>query len=163
MVLKINQMKQPTIIDTIVKYSKDCIIMRFILQHFIMSVRLIKSLPSGYIIPEVDKLDDYGTSLALRIDEREKDIGKLLIPILQGKEKEFGYDSRNKYSLTISEIKDGYVMLPGETHIILLRELDPNLFHFHYDPGVLYELKGELTIKSLKNLYNKSFVYEKIS
>jgi hypothetical protein len=148
-------MKQPTVIDTIVKYSKDCIALRFILQHFVTSVRLIKSLPVRYIISEIDRLEEYATSLALRIDEKEKDIGKLIIPMLQGMEYAFGYDNRNKYSLTIGEMRDGYIMLPGEEYVILLRELDPNLLHFHYEPGILYKLDGELKLKTLRKLYSK--------
>jgi hypothetical protein len=143
-------MNQPTVIDTIVKYSKDCIIIRFILQHFVTSVRLIKSLPSTYLIPNVDQLEEYAISLAQRLDEKETDIGKLLTPLLQGKD--FGYSKRTKYSLTVSEIRDGYIMLEGEQYIILLRELN---LHYHYNPGVLYELKGELSAKALSELYDK--------
>ena len=145
-------MKQPTVIDTIVKYSKDCIVMRYILHHFVTSIRLIKSLPSKYIIADVDKLEEYAISLALRIDEKEKDIGSLLTPLFNGKN--FGYEN-GKYSLTISEMRDGYLMLSGEEHVILLREPDPSLFHFHYVPGILYKLEGELTIKALSKLYSK--------
>jgi hypothetical protein len=146
-------MKQPTVIDTIVKYSKECIVMRFILDHFVTSVRLIRSLPAKYITPKMEELDEYAVSLALHIDEKEGDISRLLVPLFQGKD--FGYTDKNKYSLTISEMRDGYIMLQGEEYVILLRELDPSFFHFHYQPGVLYKLEGELTIKTLSKLYSK--------
>ena len=144
-------MKELTVIDTIVKYSKDCIIMRFTLDHLQKSLFLAKHLPTPFILPSVDTLKIVIEELKMRIDEREGDVGKLLIPLFEGKD--FGHKDSKKHSLTLREIRDGYILLDGEKYVILLRELKHPITHFTYSPGVLYEMVGELSEKLLLNLY----------
>jgi hypothetical protein len=135
-------MNNQTVIDTIVKYSKDCIVLRFIKRHFEKSLLLGKNLPQPFILPSINTLKIIIDEISMRIDEREGDIGKLLTPLFEGKD--FGHKNSNKHSLTINEMRDGYIMLDGEKYVILLRPLKDNQLAFNYSAGVLYELTGEL-------------------
>lgn len=131
-------MDNKTVIDTIVKYSKDCIVMRFILSHLKKSLFLTKRLPIPFRLPSADSIKIVIDELDMRIDERESDIGKLLIPLFEGKD--FGHNNSKKHSLTLSEIRDGYILLDREEYVILLRPLKSQSSDFNYSPGVLYKI-----------------------
>jgi hypothetical protein len=131
-------MNNQTVIDTIVKYSKECIEMRFIKQHLITSLRLVKKLPFPFRVPSASVILNVDTEIQMRIDERESDIGKLLEPLFEGLD--FGQNICNKHSLTIKEIRDGYVTLSGEKYVILLRPLKGHISSFDYLPGILYPI-----------------------
>lgn len=144
-------MSNQTVIDTVVKYSKDCIIKRFIKEHLKKSWMLARlhNLPSANTIKIV--IDE----LNMRLDERESDIGKLLTPLFEGND--FGHATSKKHSLTLSEMRDGYIMLDGEKYMILLRPLWSLDSDMKYEPGVLYQVdsvnqKALLSMKSEQKL-----------
>ena len=131
-------MNNKTAIDTIVKYSKECIALRFIKNHLQKSLSLIKRLPITFFIPSADSLKIVIEELDLKIKERENDVGKFLIPLFEGND--FGHKNSIKHSLTIQEIKDGYMVLGGEEYVILLRPFKSSTTGFSYEPGVLYKI-----------------------
>jgi len=159
-------MDNPNIVDIIVKYSIDCIKMRFIRTHLNKSLILVKSLPITFRLPSADTIKIVIDELSVRLQERESDIGKLLSPLFEGKD--FDYNQNGKNSLSLSEIKDGYILLKEvckrdssttnvisykqEEHVILLRKLYSKSSGFNYNPGVLYKLSGGLTEKELSDL-----------
>jgi hypothetical protein len=142
-------MDNQTVIDTIVKYSKDCIVKRFIKEHLKKSWMLAKlqNLPSANTIKIViDELD-------FRLDEKESDIGRLFEPLFEGKD--FGHTISKKHSLTISEMRDGYIMLDGEKYIILLRPLWSLDSDMKYYPGILYEVDS-INQRALQSMRSQS-------
>lgn len=143
-------MNNQTVIDTIVKYSKDCIVMRFILSHLKKSLFLVKRLPIPFTLPSADTIKIVMEELSIRIDERESDIGKLLIPLFEGKD--FGHKNNSKHSLTLKEIRDGYILLDGEEYVILLKELKSQRSDFHYSPGVLYKIGSGMLKEDLDDI-----------
>lgn len=143
-------MDNVTIIDTIVKYSKDCIAMRFIKNHLYKSWLLVKSLPIAFRLPSADTIKIVIDELDMRIDEREQDIGKYLEPLFEGND--FGHKTSKKHSLTLKEIKDGYIILGGEKYIILLRKfISPNS-GFTFEPGVLYKIGSGISEKDITDI-----------
>lgn len=145
-------MQNPTAIETIVKYSKDCIVMRFVLNHLQKSLFLTKRLPSPFILPSSDTIKIVINELAVRIDEREKDIGKILKPIFEGNT--FNKDFVNgKNSLTLQEIRNGYFIPDiNEEFVILLRPLKSKTTGFDYLPGVLYKIDGGIPKEDLDKI-----------
>jgi hypothetical protein len=129
-------MNQPTVIDTIVKYSKECIIMRFIKQHHETSLKMAKMMPFPFMARSANVIQNVICEIQLCIDERESDIGKLFEPLFEGND--FGHRLSKKHSLTIQEMRDGYILLDGEQYVILLRPLKSNISNMDYLPGVLY-------------------------
>lgn len=129
-------MNNQTVIDTIVKYSKDCIVMRFVKKHLEKSLFLVKRLPIPFDLPSANTLKIVIEELNMRIDERESDVGKLLIPLFEGKD--FGHNNSKKHSLTLQEIRDGYIMLDREEYVILLKNITK--LDFSYSAGVLYKI-----------------------
>ena len=147
-------MSNITLIDTIVKYSKDCIVMRFVKRHMTMSLALAKRLPIPFMLPSINSIMIPIEECDMRINEKENDIAKLLTPLFEGKD--FGYDKKGRYSLSLSEIRDGYILLKEvskrdpltnlilsykvEEHVILLRQLQSKNSSLWYNPGVLYKI-----------------------
>ena len=167
-------MKERTAIDTIVKYSRECIAMRFIKNHLQKSLLLIKGLPLAFRLPSADTIKIVIDELDMRIDEREQDVGKYLMPLFEGND--FGHKNSNKHSLTLQEMRNGYILLDGENYVILLKEFNSPTSGFTYSPGVLYKIgsgireedlslikpsKEEILTKDLLNIViNKKTAYE---
>ena len=141
-------MDNQTVIDTIVKYSKDCIIMRFIKQHVETSLILTKRLPTPFIARSADTMKIVLSEIELAIDEREMDIGKLIEPLFEGND--FGHKNSKKHSLTIQEIKDGHITLAGEKYVILLRPYKSSISNFTFLPGILYKIGSGILEDDLK-------------
>jgi hypothetical protein len=135
-------MNNQTVIDTIVKYSKDCIVMRFIKQHHEISLKLNSKIPFPFMVRSANTLQVIIGEIQMCIDERESDIGKLLVPLFEGRD--FGHKLSKKHSLTIQEMRDGYITLDGEKFVILLRPLQGATSDLNYSPGVLYVLTSVL-------------------
>jgi hypothetical protein len=143
-------MENQTVIDTIVKYSKECIILRFIKNHTETNLRLLKSLPIRYALPSVDTIKIPLEELQLKIDEVEKDIGRLIEPLFEGHD--FGHTNSAKHSLTIKEIKQGYILLDGEEYIIMLRPFVSKSTGYSYTPGVLYKIGSGVRQEDLDSI-----------
>ena len=147
-------MDNQTVVDTIVKYSKECIIRRYIKDHLQKSILLARmvNLPSAnginILIDEID----------FRINERETDIGRLLKPLFEGKD--FGHIDSKKHSLTLSELRDGYMLLGGEQYVIFLREAHSPDSGMKYYPGVLYQIDdiNEKVLPLLKSKIEDDFL-----
>ena len=142
-------MDNQTVIDTIVKYSKECIVRRFIKEHLKKSWLLAKSLN----LPSANTIKIVVEELDIRLDEKENDIGRLFEPLFEGKD--FGHKDSKKHSLTVNEIKDGYVMLDGEKYVILLRPLLSLNSDITYSAGILYPLTGILEMDLVSMQTNK--------
>lgn len=145
-------MENITAIDTIVKYSKDCIVMRFILNHLQKSLFLTKRLPKPFSLPSADTIKIVIDELALRIDEREKDIGKIMKPLFEGNtfNKDF---TTGKNSLTLQEIRNGYFIPDkNEEYVMLLRPTFGKEAGFNYSPGVLYKIGSSVLKKDLEGI-----------
>ena len=132
------------------KYSKDCIVMRFIKKHMGVSLLLAKHLPMPFILPSANSIKIVIDECDLRIQEREGDIGKLIIPLFEGID--FGYNNLNKHSLTIDEIRSGYITLGGEEYVILIRPLKGLTTGFDYNPGVLYKIGSGVRKEDLMHM-----------
>ena len=79
-------MDNKTVIDTIVKYSKDCIVMRFILSHLKKSLFLTKRLPIPFRLPSADSIKIVIDELDTRFmgSENAADLfGRILEPIMR--------------------------------------------------------------------------------
>ena len=133
-------MNNQTVIQAIVNKSKGCITLRFIKQHLLKSWLVAKYAD----LPSANSLKILIDELNLKLDEREEDIGKLLIPLFEGND--FGHQNSKKHSLTIQEIRDGYIMLDGEKYVILLRPLHSLQSNVIYEAGVLFPLTGPLEL-----------------
>lgn len=133
-------MSNQTVIQAVVNKSKDCITLRFIKAHLQKAWLLTKLIE----LPSANSMKILLDELCLKLDEREEDIGRLLIPLFEGND--FGHANSKKHSLTIQEIKDGYILLDGESYIILLRPLLSLSSNLRYEPGILYPLTGALEL-----------------
>jgi hypothetical protein len=139
-------MINPTVINTIVKLSKDCITMRFVKLRLKEDLFLVTRLP--YPITSNNLIKVIINSIEIGLDEYEKTIGNFLIRLFEGKD--FSYEKNGKWSLSKGEIRDGYIILkevakrdtttnhiisykPDEW-IILLRK------YKEFEPGILYHI-----------------------
>lgn len=147
-----------TVIDTIVKYSKDCITMRFSKEHLKKSQLLIRRFPSAFTIPSAPTINTILHEVEMRINEREQDIRKLLEPLFEGHD--FGYDT--KFSLSVEDIRSGYIYLVeknGDDHVILLRPYKNLSTKTIYTSGVLYKVVDKvIDEKLLISIYDRKQV-----
>jgi hypothetical protein len=132
-------MNNQTVIQAIVNKSKGCIMLRFTKEHFLKTWLLAKQAN----LSSANSLKILVDELIFKLNEQEEDIGKLLMPLFE--EHDFGHTNSKKHSLTVQEIRDGYIMLDGESYVILLRPLRTvDSTGLNYDAGVLYPLSGAL-------------------
>jgi hypothetical protein len=159
-------MKELTIMDTIVKYSKECIVIRFVKNYFVKGKLLTRMLPIGIRVPSINTVDVPIAELDFALKNIETDIGRLLTPLFEGKDFNFPYDG--KFSLSVSEMRDGYILLKEvakrepitnnvisykqDEYVILLRPLKSHNSSFVYSPGVLYALGSGVTEEDLKDM-----------
>jgi hypothetical protein len=151
-------MIDPTVINTIVKYSKDCITMRFVKLRLKEDMFLVTRLP--FPISSVNLIKVIINSIEIGLEEKEKVIGKLLIRLFEGKD--FSYEKNGKWSLSKGEIRDTYILLkevskrdpitnqiisykPDE-YIILLKQ------YKEFEPGILYHIGLEFKEEFLSNI-----------
>jgi hypothetical protein len=95
-------------------------------------------LPIRYALPSANTIKIPIDELQLKIDEVEQDIGRLMEPLFEGHD--FGHKNAPKHSLTIKEMKQGYILLDGEEYIIPLRPFAGASTGYSYSPGVLYKI-----------------------
>lgn len=154
--------KHDGLIDAIVKYSKDCILMRFVKNHLKKSLFLTKRLP--FQLRTSDTISLVMEELDNRLNEREGDIKLRITPLFEGKD--FNYGSTGKFSLSKSEIEDGFILLKevarrekdkvisykDKEFIIFLRPFDDKETGLNFAPGVLYEIGSSFPEESLKDI-----------
>ena len=146
-------MSELSLIDTIVKYSKECITLKFIINHLSKSKLLVKMLPPTIRVPSINTIDIPVSEIRFALSEIETTIGQLLTPLFEGKD--FDYKEGKQFSLSSQEIKDGYILLKeiarrDETgkalsykpsdFVILLRGFTSSVNGFWYEPATLYEV-----------------------
>jgi hypothetical protein len=159
-------MNNQTVIDTIMKYSKDCIVMRFTKNHLKKSMFLGHRCPKPFGIKSIDTIKIPLDELEMSLTETENNIAKLITPLFEGKD--FNYGKDGKFSLSVSEMRDGYILLKEvsrrdpitkvvlsykvEEHIILLRQLKSQSSDFSYSPGVLYKVGSGIREQDLSSM-----------
>lgn len=176
--MKNNGLKEPNyLIDSILNHSKEVIMAKIAIKQ-VRNARLITSFIKTKAIMTLDYCDEIIKELRMLIQEKEQHIKFLLEPLLKGDD----YEYTGKYSISASEMKEGYAVLEKVTKrdslgkpiqsyncALLLTDYESDILRF--SKGSIITIRGHEHILdnlqsveiNLKNTISKSTLMKYIS